>query len=129
MYFVAQEPQYPNHPVLLAGYPKDKKAMIGDSASLFCADITDTLVDYRWLKWNKTVKSFTKADLLNATMFTILHPKYYEQPASNKRGVFLKLKNLTMDDEGLYTCLVSSYMGYSYKSAYLSLQYPPKSKF
>lgn len=130
MSFIAAEPSHPDHPVLLPGYPKDTTALIGGSASLYCADTSDNIVDYRWLKWNSSVKSFTKADLLNGTLFTILHPVHYEQPAYLERGVFLKLTNLTMADQGLYTCLaISIYMGFSYRSAFLTVKQPIKSKF
>jgi hypothetical protein len=128
--FLAREPLYPDHPVLLRGYPKNKKAVVGDSTSLYCADTSDMLVDYRWLKWNRSVKSFTESDLRNGTLFTILHPQHYGQPAYNKRGVYLKLKNLTMADEGLYTCLaISVHMGFSYRSALLTVEQPVESKF
>ena len=104
--------------------------MVGDSVALFCADTSDALVDYRWLKWDKSVKSFTKKDLLNASLFTIVHPKYHGHPPPNKRGVYLTLKNLTMDDEGLYTCLVTSnFMGYAYRSAFLKVQLVVEGKF
>ena len=76
------------------------------------------------------MKSFTKADLLNGTLFTILRPVHYEQPAYLDRGVFLKLTNLTMADQGLYTCLAMSvHMGFSYRSAFLTVNQPFKSKF
>jgi hypothetical protein len=121
---------YPDYPVLLPGYPKNKTAVIGNSTSFFCADTTDTLVDYRWLKWSKSVKSFIKADLLNGTLFTFIHPIYYKQPAYNKRGVYLKLTNLTLADEGLYTCLaISIHKGFSYRSAFLTVEQHLKGKF
>lgn len=91
--------------------------------------MSDSLVDYRWLKWNKSVTTFTKDDLRKETLFTILHPKHYEQRAHSKRGVYLKLKNLTFADEGLYTCLaVSMRMGFSYRSAFLKVKQPAKGK-
>ena len=128
IFFVALKPQL--HPVLLPGYPKDRTAVIGDTTMLFCADTSDILVDYRWLKWDSSVKSFTQADFYNGTLFTMLHPKDYEQVnAHNKRGVYLKLTNLTKADEGLYTCLaMNMYMRYSYRSAFLTVKQPPQSK-
>ena len=119
---LALKPQL--QPLLLPGYPKDRTAMIGDSTMLFCADTTDILVDYRWLKWDSSVKSFTQADLYNGTLFTMLHPKHHEV-APNKRGVYLKLTNLTKADEGLYTCMaMNMYMRYSYRSAFLTVKQP-----
>lgn len=129
IFFTGARPLHPDHPVLLPGYPKDTTSVIGGSASLYCADTGDSLVDYRWLKWNLSVKSFTKADFLNGSLFNILHPVYHEQ-RDNDSGVYLRLTNLTMADQGLYTCLVSSiYTGFSYRSAFLTVKQSFKSKF
>ncbi len=38
------------------------------------------------------------------------------------------LKNVTYDDAGWYTCLVGNYLGYNYRSAYLTV-IPRKSQW
>ena len=104
--------------------------MVGATTRLFCADISDTLVYYSWLKWNNSVKIFNQTDLLNAKLYTMLPPRLLKQADGNKRGVYLNLANLTKADEGLYTCLaVNIYGRYAYKSAFLTVKQPMKSKF
>ena len=75
------------------------------------------------------MKIFSPVNLKNASLFTIIHPSHYEQAAFNKKGVYLKLENLTKADEGLYTCLaVSIYMSFAYRSAYVTVKEHEESK-
>ena len=90
-------------------------------------------MDYRWLKWHNQRENATLENLSDRSLYAVLSPQFYEISTRQflsltRKGISLKLKNLTMEDQGLYTCLVSNSVGFSVRSAFLSVKYPLKSK-
>ena len=95
---------------------------VGDDAKFTClVPVSETLPNFRWLKWNKSVNSIPKTynEILNGS-YRLIDPYYYKivQVKSNY-GVELNIVNVTEDDFGLYTCFVSNHIGNDFNSAFL----------
>ena len=91
--------------------------------------VSETLPDFRWLKWNESVKSLPKLkDNWEHSSFKLIDPHYYTviQVGANY-GVELRIDNVTEDDFGLYTCFVSNDIGKDYNSAFLNRYVKPTS--
>ena len=83
--------------------------------------VSGTLPDFRWLKWSKTTTSKPKSydDILNGS-FRLIDPYYYKTiRVKGNYGVEVNIINVTEDDFGLYTCLVSNHIGNEFRSAFL----------
>ena len=130
-------------PFLEQGTFENQTAYIGQNTSIPCFElISGTLPDFRWLKWkdNNTPNLTTldhfiyekhlDEDDLNVK---ILSAKRYRQivKTTNRRsqysnpllhGVQLTLSNVTAEDHGWYTCLVSNHIGGDYVSMYLDVK-------
>ena len=83
--------------------------------------VSGTLPDFRWLKWDKSVRSIQIAGDLPNGSYRLIDPHYYKTiRVKDHYGVELRITNVTEDDFGLYTCFVSNHIGNDYNSAFLS---------
>jgi hypothetical protein len=54
--------------------------------------------------------------------YTILNPRCYESFEDKIEGMYggrVLLNNVTKEDEGMYTCLISNHLGKGWRSAFL----------
>ena len=81
---------------------------VGDDAKFTClVPVSETLPNFRWLKWNKSVNSIPKAynEILNGS-YRLVDPYYYKTvQVKSDYGVEVNIVNVTEDDFGLYTRL------------------------
>ena len=89
--------------------------------------VSGTFPDFRWLKWDKSVLSIKKiGDDLENGAYDLIDPHYYKAiRVKGHYGAELRITNVTEDDFGLYTCLVSNHIGKNYNSAFLSKEGKP----
>ena len=86
--------------------------------------VSGTLPDLRWLKWDKSITSVH----FNETSYQLIDPHYYKTiQVAEHYGVMLKMTNVSENDFGLYTCVVSNAIGKDYNSAFLSRYVKPTS--
>ena len=113
-------------PILLNSYPRNATSTRGKNVSFECIElVSGPLPDYRWYKWHSIPAAFPKLDFQNTSQFTIIDPIHYStiQVKAGQRhryGGRLTLKNVTEEDAGLYTCVVSNHIGMDYASAFLT---------
>ena len=90
-------------------------------------DVSGTLPDFRWLKWDKFVLSMKIiGDDLENGSYRLIDPHSYKTiRVKDHFGVELRITNVTEDDFGLYTCFVSNHIGKDYNSAFLSKHVKP----
>ena len=88
--------------------------------------VSATLPDFRWLKWDKSVKSVPKfIGNPENTSYKLIDSRYYSTIQGENYGVELRINNVTEDDFGLYTCFVSNHIGKDYNSAFLNRYVKP----
>ena len=124
--FLTAKPR--SRPILQKGLPKNTTVQIGDNATMTCiVVVSGTLPDFRWLKWDKSVTSMLEVgDNLENDSYHLIKPQYYKTiRVKENYGVELTITNVTEDDFGLYTCLVSNHIGNDHNSAFLSKYVKP----
>ena len=87
-----------------------------------------------WLKWKKNIDDSVlnlfirfRADV--DEYLEVIRPDLHKQvpkyqsgsSLKSKFGVELVLQNLTVNDSGWYTCLVSNHIGFDFSSMYLNV--------
>ena len=85
--------------------------------------VSGTLPDFRWLKWDKSVKFLSRIEdnLDKNGSFKLIDQRYYRSLQSgDEYGSEVTITNVTEDDFGLYTCYASNHIGAEYNSAFLS---------
>ena len=124
--FLTAKPR--SRPILQTDLPKNTTVEIGENATMKCIVlVSGTLPDFRWLKWDKSVKSLPKLkDNLENGSYKLIDPHYHATiQVGENYGVELRINNVTEDDFGLYTCFVSNHIGKDYNSAFLSRYVKP----
>ena len=122
----------PVRPVLSAQFPVNKTARIGDNVTFQCIELfSPILTDYKWLHWNRLPPSYPDLGFgddpssYNATYYTVINPVHYNSfslwKSEGKYGGRVLLTNVTKEDEGMYTCLISNHVGKGWKSAFLNV--------
>ena len=115
-------------PILSQSFPKNRTVRTGSNITFECRElISSTLTDYRWLKWYKVPKNYKKLVFdengpeTNSSEYKVINPKQYRsfKGVDSEYGVRLILTNVTQEDAGLYTCLVSNHIGANSRSAFL----------
>lgn len=121
-------------PYIERGMLVNHTRFIGETATLQCYEvISGTMPDFRWLKGKQNFsKSFlnflTKKPEDVHKYVEILRAELYKQVSKKTRsdagviyGVELVLPNLTRNDSGWYTCLVTNHVGSDFLSMYLNV--------
>ena len=117
-------------PRLLDDWPANKTARVGESVTFGCVDMFGlTFIFYKWLHWNKRPPKYVYTEpgfpSANSSYYTIINARHYApfgmQISGRKFGENVTLKNVTKEDEGMYTCVATNYLGTSWKSAFLEV--------
>ena len=110
----------------------NKTARIGENVTFKCIELfSPVLTDYRWLHWKRLPPSYPELELnnnepsLNSSYYTIIDPKHYQpftfKPKEEKYGGRVLLNNVTEEDAGMYTCLISNQIGKGWRNAWLTV--------
>ena len=89
------------------------------------------LTDYHWLHWKQLPPNYPKLglesnkSLINSSYYSVINPQHYHsfhvEKEERKYGEKVLLTNVTKEDEGMYTCLISNHVGKDWKSAFLKV--------
>ncbi|XP_075881759.1 fibroblast growth factor receptor 1-A isoform X2 [Nelusetta ayraudi] len=116
----------PHRPILQAGLPANRTAVVGSDVAFECKVFSDPQPHIQWLKHIEVNGSSLGPDglpyvrvLKNAGLNT-----------TDKEMEVLQLRNVSIDDAGKYTCLAGNSIGFSHHSAWLTVfeaqpHYPP----
>ena len=118
-----------SRPILSELYPRNHSVKSGSNVTFECRELRTTfLTEYQWLKWNELPKNYPKLDLNNFPKistdyrYKLINPVQYRSfKVEEEYGGKVILTNVTKEDEGLYTCLVSNHIGRSWRSAFLKI--------
>ncbi|XP_032889710.1 fibroblast growth factor receptor 2 isoform X6 [Amblyraja radiata] len=111
----------PHRPILQAGLPANKTALVGSDVEFVCKVFSDAQPHIQWLKHIE--KNGSKYSPDGTPYFNIL--KHSGINSSNAE--VLNLNNVTEADSGEYICKVSNYIGAVNQSAWLTVaQFSPK---
>lgn len=125
-------------PYLEKGEIKNKTVVVGSNATIPCYElISGTLPDFRWLRW-KGPQDPAVLDVIatgnskfNKSVVEVVEAARYKQVSKKSHrsndqaplyGVELVFTNITKQDEGFYTCLVTNHIGHDFKTMYLTVQ-------
>ncbi|KAK7110834.1 fibroblast growth factor receptor 4-like isoform X2 [Littorina saxatilis] len=113
--FTVEVIQRLNHKPIIEG-PKNQTVAVGDTATLTCKIV---LSDYhphlQWLKHYQVNNSYKSED--GDPYVTVIQTA----TVNNTKPEELIIHNITMDDAGWYTCVVSNAIGVEYGSALLTV--------
>lgn len=125
-------------PYLEKGEIKNKTVVVGRNATIPCYElISGTLPDFRWLRWKgrqdpvvlNIIASGTSE--FNKSVVEVVKAARYKQVSKKSHrsndqaplyGVELVFTNITKQDEGFYTCLVTNHIGHDFKTMYLTVR-------
>ncbi|XP_056888960.1 fibroblast growth factor receptor 1-A isoform X3 [Takifugu flavidus] len=116
----------PHRPILQAGLPANRTAVVGSDVEFECKVFSDPQPHIQWLKHIEVNGSRHGPDglpyvrILKTAGFNI----------TDKEMEVLQLRNVSFDDAGKYTCLAGNSIGFSHHSAWLTVfeavpHYPP----
>lgn len=121
-------------PYIERGMIVNQTRFIGETATLQCYEvISGTIPDFRWLKekqnFSKSFLNFLTKKPEDVNKYVeILRAELYKQVSKKTQsdagviyGVELVLPNLTRNDSGWYTCLVTNHVGSDFLSMYLNV--------
>ncbi|XP_036000448.1 fibroblast growth factor receptor 2-like isoform X2 [Fundulus heteroclitus] len=110
--------EYCNHrPILQAGLPANRTAVVGSDVEFECKVLSDSQAHIQWLKHFEVNGSHVGPD--GSPYVRVL--KTAGLNTTDKEMEVLQLRNVSFDDAGEYTCLVGNYVGYSHNSAWLTV--------
>eukprot|EP00795_Rhopilema_esculentum_P011974 gene11974-2556_t len=124
-------------PFLQPDFPRSATAHVGENASMECYELFSykmgTMVDFRWFLWLIKPNATLEQDLhklvshANSTHnFRLISSLYYETMRKNINnkylyGVRLNLYNVTIKDQGYYSCVACSHLGCAFTTANLTV--------
>ncbi|XP_073321766.1 fibroblast growth factor receptor 1-like isoform X1 [Pagrus major] len=107
----------PHRPILQAGLPADCTAVVGSDVELECKVLGDPRAHIQWLKHIKVNGNSVGPDGL--PYVRVLKPS--GPNTTDKEMEVLRLRNVSLDDAGEYTCLAGNSVGFSHHSAWLTV--------
>uniref|UniRef100_A0A8C4IJ85 Fibroblast growth factor receptor n=1 Tax=Dicentrarchus labrax TaxID=13489 RepID=A0A8C4IJ85_DICLA len=115
----------PHRPILQAGLPANRTAVVGSDVEFECKVFSDPQPHIQWLKHIEVNGSRVGPDGLPYVRVL----KHSGVNSSDEMEV-LQLRNVSFDDAGEYTCLAGNSIGFSHHSAWLTVfeavtHYPP----
>ncbi|XP_017290823.1 fibroblast growth factor receptor 1-A isoform X3 [Kryptolebias marmoratus] len=118
----------PHRPILQAGLPANRTAVVGSDVEFECKVFSDPQPHIQWLKHIEVNGSRVGNDGLPYVRVL----KTAGLNTTDKEMEVLQLRNVSFDDAGEYTCLAGNSIGYSHHSAWLTVleaatPYPPAS--
>nr|ACF08835.1 fibroblast growth factor receptor 2 IIIc [Leucoraja erinacea] len=108
----------PHRPILQAGLPANKTALVGSDVEFVCKVFSDAQPHIQWLK--HVEKNGSKYSPDGTPYFNIL--KTAGVNTTDKEIEVLYLRNVTFEDAGEYTCLAGNSIGISHHSAWLTVE-------
>uniref|UniRef100_A0AAX7SM77 Fibroblast growth factor receptor n=1 Tax=Astatotilapia calliptera TaxID=8154 RepID=A0AAX7SM77_ASTCA len=114
--------QYKWRPILQAGLPANRTAVVGSDVEFECKVFSDPQPHIQWLKHIEVNGSRTGPDGLPYVRVL----KTAGVNTTDKEMEVLQLRNVSFDDAGEYTCLAGNSIGFSHHSAWLTVfEAPP----
>ncbi|XP_076586416.1 fibroblast growth factor receptor 1-A-like isoform X2 [Chaetodon auriga] len=107
----------PHKPILQAGLPANRTVVVGSDVEFECKVFGDPQPHIQWLKHFEVNGSRVGPDGLPYVRVL----KTADGTATNKGIEVLQLRNVSLDDAGVYTCLAGNLIGFSYHSAWLTV--------
>uniref|UniRef100_A0A7N6B890 Fibroblast growth factor receptor n=1 Tax=Anabas testudineus TaxID=64144 RepID=A0A7N6B890_ANATE len=102
----------PHRPILQAGLPANRTAVVGSDVEFECKVFSDPQPHIQWLKHIEVNGSRMGPDGL---------PYTAGLNTTDKEMEILQLRNVSFDDAGEYTCLAGNSIGFSHHSAWLTV--------
>uniref|UniRef100_A0A8C6Q0V1 receptor protein-tyrosine kinase n=1 Tax=Nothobranchius furzeri TaxID=105023 RepID=A0A8C6Q0V1_NOTFU len=107
----------PHRPILQAGLPANRTAVVGSDVEFECKVFSDPQPHIQWLKHVEVNGSRVGSDGL--PFVRVL--KTAGLNTTDKEMEVLHLRNVSFDDAGEYTCLAGNSIGFSHHTAWLTV--------
>ncbi|KAG5835279.1 fibroblast growth factor receptor 1b [Anguilla anguilla] len=107
----------PHRPILQAGLPANRTVVLGSDVEFVCKVFSDPQPQIQWLKHIEVNGSRVGPDGLPYVRVL----KAAGLNTTDKEMEVLQLKNVSLEDAGEYTCLVGNSIGFSHRSAWLTV--------
>ncbi|KAI5622064.1 fibroblast growth factor receptor 1-A isoform 2 precursor, partial [Silurus asotus] len=107
----------PHRPILQAGLPANRTAVVGSDVEFECKVFSDPQPHIQWLKHIEVNGSKVGEDGLPYVKVL----KTAGVNTTDKEMEVMELKNVSLKDAGLYTCLAGNSIGHSHHSAWLTV--------
>ncbi|XP_074547056.1 fibroblast growth factor receptor 1-A-like [Halichoeres trimaculatus] len=106
-------------PVLEAGLPANQTVVVGSDVTFKCK--VESGRPPPLVQWMKHItQNGSRYDPNGHPYFLV-----FQSSGTNEDGWVLNLKNVTLEDTGSYTCLAANAIGYSFRSAWLTVTTRP----
>ncbi|XP_072538520.1 fibroblast growth factor receptor 1-A isoform X2 [Salminus brasiliensis] len=107
----------PHRPILQAGLPANRTVVVGSDVEFECKVFSDPQPHIQWLKHIEVNGSKMGSDGLPYVRVL----KTAGLNTTDKDMEVLQLRNVTLEDSGVYTCLAGNSIGNSHHSAWLTV--------
>ncbi|KAB5567784.1 hypothetical protein PHYPO_G00236840 [Pangasianodon hypophthalmus] len=107
----------PHRPILQAGLPANRTAVVGSDVQFECKVYSDPPAHIQWLKHIEINGRKVGEDGLPYVRVL----KTAGGKTMDKEMEVLQLKNVSLEDAGVYTCLAGNSIGHSHHSAWLTV--------
>lgn len=107
----------PHRPILQAGLPANRTAVVGSDVEFECKVFSDPQPHIQWLKHIEINGSRVGPNGLPYVRVL----KTAGLNTTDKEMEVLQLRNVSLEDAGEYTCLAGNSIGYSHHSAWLTI--------